>query len=270
MLRALPLLLAVASHAAAPAATTPCALSNVLGSHMVLQRAPASAMVWGFAPPGTGVKTTLAGLSGLTSVADAAGVWRQALPPQPASSTGTNITFSCTTGEAFALADILFGEVAVCGGQSNMQFSLSQIGFQDGYNATQETLEADAYPQVRTMTVGEFATSYAPLQQLAAAPLLRWSVANSTTIGLGNWSATSAVCWFFGRYLFDQLRVPVGLVSSNWGGTIIQSWMDNATNAQCGPAEAPSQETLEAPLAFADPTFGAGSGPNPNTGFGVL
>ena len=44
------------------------------------------------------------------------------------------------------------------------------------------------------MTVGEFATSYAPLQQLAAAPLLRWSVANSTTIGLGNWSATSAVC----------------------------------------------------------------------------
>ena len=193
MLRALPLLLAVASHAAAPAATT-CALSNVLGSHMVLQRTPASAMVWGFAPPGTGVKTTLAGLSGLTSVADAAGVWRQALPPQPASSTGTNITFSCTTGEAFALADILFGEVAVCGGQSNMQFTLSQIGFQNGYNATQEALEADAYPQVRTMTVGEFATSYAPLQQLAAAPLLRWSVANSTTIGLGNWSATSAVC----------------------------------------------------------------------------
>ncbi len=64
--------------------------------------------------------------------------------------------------------------------------------------------------------------------------------------------------------------MPIGLVSSNWGGTIISSWMDNATNAQCGPAEAPSQETLEAPLAFADPTFGAGSGPNPNTGFGVL
>ena len=64
--------------------------------------------------------------------------------------------------------------------------------------------------------------------------------------------------------------MPIGLVSSNWGGTIIQSWIDNATNAKCGPAKAPSQETLEAPLAFADPTFGAGSGPNPNTGFGVL
>jgi sialate O-acetylesterase len=268
MLRALPLLLAVASGAAA---TAPCALSNVLGDHMVLQRAPASAMVWGFAPPGTGVKTTLAGFSGLTSVADAAGVWRQALPPQPASQAATNISFSCTTGEAFALNDILFGEIAICGGQSNMQFSLPCIGFQDGYNATEEILAADAYPQVRTMTVGEFTTSYTPLQQLAVPPLLPWSVANSTTIGLGNWTATSAVCWFYGRYLFDQLQVPIGLVSSNWGGTIIQSWSDNATNAQCTQAGgAPSQETLEAPLAFADPAFGASAGPNPNTGFGVL
>ena len=99
-------------------AAAPCALSNVLADHLVLQRAPASATVWGFAAPGTGVKTALAGSSALTSIADASGVWRQALPPQPASTAGTSINFTCTTGESFALNDVLFGEVAICGGQS--------------------------------------------------------------------------------------------------------------------------------------------------------
>ena len=111
-------LLALALAGPTSTAATPCALSNVLADHLVLQREPASAMVWGFAPPGTGVKTLLAGSSALTSIADPSGVWRQALPPQPASAAGTIINFTCTTGESFALNDVLFGEVAVCGGQS--------------------------------------------------------------------------------------------------------------------------------------------------------
>ena len=157
-----------------------------------------------------------------------------------------------------------------------MQFTLSCIGFEDGYNATEEAAQADAYPLVRTMTVGETTTSYSPLQQLAVPPTLPWSVASAKTIGYGNWSATSAVCWFYGRNLFDALKVPIGLVSSNWGGTIIQSWIDNSTNAQCqgkegAPLPAPAAAALLAePLPFAAPGFSAGAGPNPNTGFGVL
>ena len=151
-----------------------------------------------------------------------------------------------------------------------MQFTLGCIGFEDGYNATAEANEANAYPHIRTMTVGETTTSYTPLAQLAVAPTLPWSVASASTIGYGNWSATSAVCWFYGRYLADALNVPVGLVSSNWGGTIIQSWMDNATNAECKASAARAPETLEAPLGFADPSFHASAEPNPNTGFGVL
>ena len=58
------------------------------------------------------------------------------------------------------------------------------------------------------------------------------------------------------------------------GGTIIQSWMDNSTNAKCkmsgSNAAASPAELFEAPLAFADPTYNASAGPNPNTGFGVL
>lgn len=111
------LLALLPAFAAASAAA--CTLSNVLGSHMVLQRAPASAVVWGFASPGIAVKTTLAGSSALTAVADASGIWRQSLPPQPASTVSTMINFTCTSGESFALEDVLFGEVALCGGQSS-------------------------------------------------------------------------------------------------------------------------------------------------------
>ena len=53
-----------------------------------------------------------------------------------------------------------------------MQFTLDCIGFQNGYNATKEALEANDYPWVRTMTVGETTTSYTPLNQLAVAPTL--------------------------------------------------------------------------------------------------
>lgn len=73
------------------------------------------------------------------------------------------------------------------------------------------------------MTVGETTTSYFPLTELAVPPIQLWSVASPATIGAGNWSATSAVCWFTGKDLADALQVPIGLIGSNWGGTIIQS-----------------------------------------------
>lgn len=205
------------------AAAAACALSNVLGDHIVLQRAPQNATVWGFAPAGTTVKTTFEGTT-YSVAADATGTWRQSLPATPASTVGTTITFTCSTGDSFALNDVLFGDVHICGGcavcahsctratlasvthraspssassQSNMQFTTLCSGNQDGYDAPADAAAAAAYPLVRTMTVGETTTSYAPLAQLGAPPTLPWSVASPATIGFGNWSATSAVCCTF-------------------------------------------------------------------------
>ena len=62
-------------------------------------------------------------------------------------------------------------------------------------NAQAEIAAANAYPNIRTMTVGETWTSYEPLTQLHNPPILPWSKASNTSIGFGNWSATSAVCW---------------------------------------------------------------------------
>ena len=101
-------------------------LSATLQHHMVLQRAPASAMVWGFAAAGTTVTTTFAGKT-ITSKAGSDTVWRAKLPPTPASATPTTLSFKASNGETATLDDVLFGDVYMCGGQSNMQFSVGAM-----------------------------------------------------------------------------------------------------------------------------------------------
>lgn len=91
------------------AAPVKFALSDTLGDHMVLQRAPQAATVWGFAPAGTVVKTTFSGTI-YSSTAGADTIWRQALPPTAATAAGQTISFSASTGEAAALNDVLFGD----------------------------------------------------------------------------------------------------------------------------------------------------------------
>jgi hypothetical protein len=84
-------------------------LSNTLGDGMVLQRAPASAVVWGFGSPGLAVTTTFGGKA-LATMADGKGVWRQVLPPTQASKTEQKLTF--TSSEGTAELSVLFGEVS--------------------------------------------------------------------------------------------------------------------------------------------------------------
>ena len=179
-----------------------------------------------------------------------------------------------------------------------MQFTVAQITDDPGWNATAEIAAAAGYPSVRTMTVGQTVASMAPLLELGAAPVLPWSVASPGTIGCGAWNCTSAVCWFYGKALSDALQVPIGLVSSNWGGTVIPSWSTNETNSVCGfpptpvargaaaaaaaaasssASAASAASAAAAPSAsdaFASPVFVRarlrGDMPDPNAGYGVL
>jgi len=117
--------LIAAAFAARADATADFSLAHVFTDHVVLQRAPAAALLWGTAPPGATVRTTFAGTS-YSSTAGADAVWRQRLPPQPASpatnATGATLTFTCSSGApSLSLNDVLFGDVYLCGGQSNMQ-----------------------------------------------------------------------------------------------------------------------------------------------------
>jgi sialate O-acetylesterase len=92
--------------------------AKLFTDHAVLQRAPASATVYGFVPPGTAVDVAFAGAT-LRAVADASGTWRVALPPTPAG--GPYVISANSSDAALApqvIVDVLFGEVLLCSGQS--------------------------------------------------------------------------------------------------------------------------------------------------------
>ena len=95
-------------------------LSNTLGNGMVLQRAPHAAVVWGFGVPGTTIETRVSSGTSLSTKVHDDGVWRQVLPPMPANVVPLDIAF--TDGATnLTLRGVLFGDVYLCSGQSNMQ-----------------------------------------------------------------------------------------------------------------------------------------------------
>lgn len=109
-------LVALASLGAASAIS----ITRTLGDHAVLQR-DAVAVVWGFDEPGATVTTNFSGLV-LVNTTGVDGVWRQKLPPTPAGGP-YQLAFSSSAGGTASLSDILFGDVYLAGGQSNMQAS---------------------------------------------------------------------------------------------------------------------------------------------------
>eukprot|EP00440_Ansanella_granifera_P036161 gb/GFBE01039235.1/.p1 GENE.gb/GFBE01039235.1/~~gb/GFBE01039235.1/.p1 ORF type:complete len:533 (+),score=95.89 gb/GFBE01039235.1/:1-1599(+) len=205
-------------------------LSATLGDHMVLQRAPASAVIWGFAPPGTEVKTTFNGAT-IKSTAGPDAIWRAHLAPTPAGGPYL-VTSTASTGETASLSDVLFGDVYVCGGQSNMQFALPA-----NEHAATYAKEADHYPDIRLFTVGQKTSSHTPLLDLHTVEQ-NWTRASHQAVysGPGRRGYFSAVCWFFGKHIYDGLggKVPIGLISNNWGGTRVEKWVSPETTESCG------------------------------------
>jgi hypothetical protein len=102
--------------------------SSALGDHMVLRMAPARALVWGSDAPGTTVTVAIDGGAGgsFFGQTDATGTWRVSLGAVGAGGPHSLSATSSGGGDALALQDVYFGAVFVCGGQSNMQFT---VGF---------------------------------------------------------------------------------------------------------------------------------------------
>eukprot|EP01043_Picozoa_sp_COSAG02_P018042 COSAG02_NODE_832_length_16660_cov_16.228006_5_plen_456_part_00 len=263
-----------------PPLGTSFSLAKSLGDNMVLQRAPGTAHVWGFAPEATVITTTFKGQA-LRSVADASRVWRQALPPQQASYVPTNISFVSSDGSNASLSGVLFGDVHLCSGeldnayrtladstqsflatghgrltrhasrvsdfhagQSNMQYTPRSFVQKKGCimnNASAEVASAADYAHlIRLFTVAPFSSNSphgAPgptEQQELQSVELKWSPASPHVVGAqGRFTTFSAMCWLYGKQLHDELRVPIGLVSSAVGGTNIGAWSPLASTESC-------------------------------------
>lgn len=111
------MIVVLATTAAAAPPEQRALLSRTLGSSMVLQRAPETAVVWGYVEVGASVTVTLNGkVLAPAAHPDARGTWRQVLPPTAAGGPHTLVA-TASTGETQTLTDIHFGDVFLCGGQ---------------------------------------------------------------------------------------------------------------------------------------------------------
>ena len=205
-----------------PAATAGnLTLPKVLGSHMVLQRAPKRATVWGWASPGGKVTVTLAGAPPVQGVADAGGAWSVSLPPQCAAGcVGKQLTVASADGGSRVLTDVAFGDVLFCSGQSHMTFSVNQ-----DMNASATIAASAAFPGIRMLTV-DTATATTPLDDIArakgATAESSWLTSTPESFGKELFGYPSATCYYTALHLYQHLqsKVPIGVVAASVGGSL--------------------------------------------------
>ncbi|PWB70575.1 MAG: 9-O-acetylesterase [Holophagae bacterium] len=194
-------LVAVAQPAAAE-----LAVSNLFSNHMVLQR-DAVVSVWGTASPAAAVTVAIAGHS-VTATADADGRWRAVLPAMAAG--GPHSLTVAGDGSQLSFANVLVGDVWVCSGQSNMEWTVA-----DSQNAVEEIASATD-PGIRHFKVPK-SWAASPSDELAGGA---WETADPEHVG-----AFTAVGYFFARELRRHRDVPIGLLNTSWGGSRIEPWM---------------------------------------------
>jgi sialate O-acetylesterase len=181
-------------------------LPSVIGDHMVLQQ-DKPITIWGWAEPGEGISLVFAGQRSQTT-ADSDGRWEVQLKAMKAGKTPYRMTIIGTQSPPINLENILLGEVWVCSGQSNMEWEMQRT-----HSPTPEIHRTD-FPQIRLFHVPRNVSVY-PLEDVDA----EWEVCTPQTI-----RDFSAVAYYFGRELNQKLGVPIGLISTRWGGTRIEPW----------------------------------------------
>ncbi|MFP6900535.1 MAG: sialate O-acetylesterase [Opitutales bacterium] len=180
-------------------------LPSILGSHMVLQQGE-PVPVWGWADPSEEVTVTFHGTS-VSTKADKDGKWQVNLPACKANSKGTDLVVKGSN--EIKLVDILVGEVWLCSGQSNMEWTVSR-----STNAKEEIANAK-HPLIRHLKVLH-RPSDKPDSDVKTSG---WQVCSPSTV-----ANFTAVGYYFGRHLQQELEIPIGLIGSNWGGTRIEPW----------------------------------------------
>ncbi|MBN1125059.1 MAG: hypothetical protein JXA82_08625 [Sedimentisphaerales bacterium] len=184
-------------------------LPSVIGSNMVLQQ-QTEAPIWGWAEPGE--KISVRGnwqWFDVTTWASKDGSWLVKLPTPGA---GGPYTVTIKGANEIKLDNVLIGEVWVCSGQSNMQWTVK-----DSNNA-QEEIAAAKYPNIRLFYVTR-KVAQTPQNDCEGA----WKECNPETI-----PGFSAAAYFFGRELHKELNIPIGLIHTSWGGTPAEAWTRRA------------------------------------------
>jgi sialate O-acetylesterase len=178
-------------------------VNPIFMDHMVVQR-DVEAPIWGVGVDGELVTVKCRGKQVEAIVQD--GRWNVLLPAIKAG--GPDEMFIETSTESIVLKDILFGDVWLAGGQSNMEFSLKDTAY-----AKQEIAAADL-PNVRFYNVPKVA------YEDGVKHTSSWKVCTPKTAG-----QLSGVGYHFAKQLAASQDIPIGIISCNWGGTSASCWM---------------------------------------------
>ena len=180
-------------------------LPAIFSDNMVLQRSPKTP-VFGWADKGEKVTVKIAGASAEATAGDN-GTW-MAMLDTGGIDAASPVEVSVSGNNSIAIKNVLVGEVWLASGQSNMEWVVA-----NSKDADMEIAQAD-HPGIRMFTVKK-AVGDEPAKDVEG----KWEVCSPQTVG-----RFSAVGYFFARDLNQQLKVPVGVIHTSWGGTPAESW----------------------------------------------
>ena len=180
---------------------------NIFTDHMVLQQGQKN-RVWGTADAGETVKVTI-GSQSHTATPGEGGKWTVTLDSMPVNATPQTLTIAGKN--TIKIEDVLVGEVWICSGQSNMQWSVNA-----SVDPDLEKLAAK-FPKIRMINFPQIGKQ----EPIWSHDDRKWEVCEPGKIG--NWSA---VGYFFARQLHLTLDVPVGMINNAWGGSAAEAWVN--------------------------------------------
>ncbi|WP_136468364.1 sialate O-acetylesterase [Flagellimonas onchidii] len=180
---------------------------TILSDNMILQQ-QSEATIWGWTTA-TGETITITGSWSDVVVTTKAnqGIWSAKLPTPVA---GGPYTVTIKGHEEIVFSNVLIGEVWIASGQSNMQWTPNM-----GLDNVQEEIKNANYSNIRFFQVPQRKSS-TPQDDTPG----EWLICSPETM-----QNFSSVAYFFGRKLYKDLSIPIGLISSNWGGTPVEVWI---------------------------------------------
>ena len=182
-------------------------LPSVFSDHMVLQQ-KSNVSFWGESNLNDKITISASWGETLSTKADNNGKWQLSLATPKAG--GPYSIEVKNERQSIVFNDVLIGEVWLASGQSNMGMILS-----DGIENQEEEIKNANFNDIRFFSVLEDLTGESIKQQ-------KWVKTNPK-----NAAKFSAAAYFFARELHEKLNIPIGIISSSWGGTYIENWISN-------------------------------------------
>jgi sialate O-acetylesterase len=196
-------------------------LPSLIGDNMLLQQ-KTNVRIWGKATPGHRINVSASWNAYSQTIADKDGKWATKIPTPEA---GGPFSITITAKDSsVTINNVMVGEVWFCSGQSNMEMPVAGWPPNDTVMYSASTIASASIPEIRLFNV-QRKVSGEPLDDCSG----QWEICTPSTV-----NQFSATAYFFGKKLYDELHVPVGLIESAWGGTPAESWMSSVVLEKAG------------------------------------